>query len=106
MIWLAWYGLAAFGEIAGCFAFWAWLRLHKSPWWTLPAWPLWLCLHSPSRRSQQCGEGVCGVRRHLHSFFSRMALDRRGRSAGPLDVIGATVCLAGAGIILFGPRAS
>jgi small multidrug resistance family-3 protein len=33
---LAWYGLAAFAEIAGCFAFWAWLRLAKSPWWLVP----------------------------------------------------------------------
>jgi small multidrug resistance family-3 protein len=23
---------AAVAEIAGCFAFWAWLRLDKSPW--------------------------------------------------------------------------
>ena len=28
--------LAAFLEIAGCFAFWAWLRLGKSVLWTLP----------------------------------------------------------------------
>lgn len=33
---LLWYLLAAMGEIAGCFAFWAWLRLGKSPLWTLP----------------------------------------------------------------------
>ena len=33
---LLWYALAALGEIAGCFAFWAWLRLGKSPLWTLP----------------------------------------------------------------------
>jgi small multidrug resistance family-3 protein len=26
---------AAIAEIAGCFAFWAWLRLGKSPWWLL-----------------------------------------------------------------------
>jgi small multidrug resistance family-3 protein len=26
-----WYVVAAWGEIAGCFAFWAWLRLSKSP---------------------------------------------------------------------------
>jgi drug/metabolite transporter superfamily protein YnfA len=30
---IAWYGIAALGEIAGCFAFWAWLRMQKSPWW-------------------------------------------------------------------------
>ena len=33
---LLWYWLAAGGEIAGCFAFWAWLRLGKSPLWTAP----------------------------------------------------------------------
>ena len=33
---LLWYLLAAAGEIAGCFAFWAWLRLGKSPLWTVP----------------------------------------------------------------------
>ncbi len=27
---------AAIAEIAGCFAFWAWLRLGQSPWWLLP----------------------------------------------------------------------
>ena len=27
---------AAMAEIAGCFAFWAWLRLGASPWWLLP----------------------------------------------------------------------
>lgn len=26
---LLWYALAALAEIAGCFAFWAWLRLGK-----------------------------------------------------------------------------
>ena len=28
---------AALAEIAGCFAFWAWLRMGKSIWWLLPA---------------------------------------------------------------------
>jgi small multidrug resistance family-3 protein len=27
---------AAAAEIAGCFAFWAWLRLDKSPAWLIP----------------------------------------------------------------------
>ncbi|MGE5146401.1 MAG: hypothetical protein ACM3N5_06600, partial [Candidatus Eiseniibacteriota bacterium] len=30
------YFLAAAAEIGGCFAFWAWLRLGKSPWWLAP----------------------------------------------------------------------
>lgn len=30
------YFAAALAEIAGCFAFWAWLRLDRSPWWLVP----------------------------------------------------------------------
>jgi hypothetical protein len=30
------YAGAALAEIAGCFAFWAWLRLDKTPWWLVP----------------------------------------------------------------------
>jgi len=30
------YALAALAEIAGCFAFWAWLRLDRSPAWLVP----------------------------------------------------------------------
>jgi small multidrug resistance family-3 protein len=28
--------LAAFAEVAGCFAFWAYVRLDKSPFWLIP----------------------------------------------------------------------
>ena len=34
---------AALAEIAGCFAFWAWLRLDRSPIWLIPG-ALSLCL--------------------------------------------------------------
>ena len=30
------YPLAALAEIAGCFAFWAWLKLDRSPLWIAP----------------------------------------------------------------------
>lgn len=30
------YVVAAIAEIAGCFAFWAWLRLDKPAWWLAP----------------------------------------------------------------------
>ena len=33
---MLWYLVAAAGEIGGCFAFWAWLRMKKSPLWLLP----------------------------------------------------------------------
>ncbi|HTO41131.1 MAG TPA: hypothetical protein VL026_09170, partial [Rhizomicrobium sp.] len=34
---------AALAEIAGCFAFWAWLRLDRSPLWLVPG-AVSLCL--------------------------------------------------------------
>lgn len=33
---LAWYFVAALGEIGGRFAFWAWLRMQKMPLWAIP----------------------------------------------------------------------
>ncbi len=36
MSFVFWYCLAALGEIAGCFSFWAWLRQGKSIFWLLP----------------------------------------------------------------------
>lgn len=33
---LAIYCLAALGELSGCFAFWAWLRMHHSALWVIP----------------------------------------------------------------------
>jgi len=33
---LAVYCLAALGEISGCFAFWAWLRMQHSALWAIP----------------------------------------------------------------------
>ncbi len=30
------YLCAALAEIAGCFAFWAWLRMARSAWWLVP----------------------------------------------------------------------
>ena len=33
---LALYAAAAVAEIAGCFAFWVWLRQGGSAWWLLP----------------------------------------------------------------------
>lgn len=33
---LAFYAAAALAEICGCFSFWAWLRLGRSPVWLIP----------------------------------------------------------------------
>jgi small multidrug resistance family-3 protein len=36
---------AALAEIGGCFAFWAWLRMGKSPLWLAPGVVSLICSH-------------------------------------------------------------
>ena len=96
------------GEITGCFAFWAWLRLGKSPLWTLPgvvslvifalaltridaaaagrAYAAYGGIYPLSRRC--CG---CGLLRG--STPRPMGCDRRRG-----------ICFIGAAVILLGPR--
>ena len=100
------YAAAALAEIAGCFAFWAWLRLDKSPWWLVPgvaslalfAYLLTLVEAEHAGRAYAAYGGVYIVA----SILWLWTID--GAKPDRWDVIGAVVCLAGAGIILFGPR--
>lgn len=105
MTFLAYVG-AALAEIAGCFAFWAWLRLDKSPWWLAPgtaslvlfAYLLTLVDAEHAGRAYAAYGGVYITA----SLFWLWAIE--GARPDRWDVIGATVCLGGAAIILFGPR--
>ncbi|MGJ3648086.1 YnfA family protein [Sphingomonas sp. GlSt437] len=97
---------AALAEIAGCFAFWAWLHLGKSSWWLLPgmvslalfAWLLTLVDSAAAGRTYAAYGGVyiCA------SLVWLWAIE--GVRPDRWDVTGAAVCLIGAGIILLGPR--
>lgn len=100
------YGGAALAEIAGCFAFWAWLRLGASPWWLLPgmaslatfAWLLTLADSPAAGRAYAAYGGVyiCA------SLLWLWAIE--GLRPDRWDAIGAGLCLAGAALILWGPR--
>ena len=97
---------AALAEIAGCFAFWAWLRLGKSALWIAPG-ILSLCLFAyllTLPQSDQAGRSYAaygGV--YIASavawlwFAEDTKLDR-------WDLLGAAICLVGAAVIYFGPR--
>jgi small multidrug resistance family-3 protein len=97
---------AALAEIAGCFAFWAWLRLGKSPLWLIPgiaslclfAYVLTLVDAAHAGRTYAAYGGVyiaCAL------LWLRVA---EGVAPDRWDLIGAAICLAGAAVILFGPR--
>ena len=100
------YGLAALAEIAGCFAFWAWLRLAKPVWWLAPgmvslalfAWLLTLVPSEAAGRTYAAYGGVYIVASLLWLWLVE------GRLPDRWDITGALVCLAGGAIILFGPR--
>jgi len=100
------YVLAAFAEIAGCFSFWAWLRLGKSPLWLVPgmislAAFAWLLTRVDSEAAGRA-YAAYGAVYICASLGWLWAVE--GMRPDRWDFSGAAVCLAGAGIILLGPR--
>ncbi|OHD08847.1 YnfA family protein [Sphingopyxis sp. RIFCSPHIGHO2_12_FULL_65_19] len=99
---------AALAEIAGCFAFWAWLRMDKSVWWLAPgvaslalfAYLLTLVDADHAGRTYAAYGGVYIAAALIWLWAVEGAKPDRW------DLIGAAVCLGGAAIILFGPRGS
>lgn len=104
---LAAYIGAALAEIAGCFAFWAWLRLDKSVWWLAPgmaslalfAYLLTLADSAAAGRAYAAYGGI-------YIAVSLVWLwTVEGVRPDRWDLIGVSFCLLGAGIIIAGPRA-
>jgi small multidrug resistance family-3 protein len=101
------FALTALAEIAGCFAFWAWLRLDKSVLWLIPgtlsliafAWLLTYVESGAAGRTYAAYGGVYIVASLLWLWAVEGARPDRW------DLIGGAICLTGAAIILFGPRA-
>ena len=99
---------AALAEIAGCFAFWAWLRLDRSPWWIVPglaslalfAYLLTLVYAEHAGRTYAAYGGIYILSALLWLWLAE------GVRPDRWDLIGAAICLAGAAIILWGPRAA
>ena len=102
------YVAAAFAEIAGCFAFWAWLRQGQSVWWIAPgvaslalfAFLLTLVPTEAAGRAYAAYGGVYIAASLVWLWTVEKTTPDRW------DLLGAAVCLIGVGIILFGPRAA
>lgn len=100
------YLAAAVAEIAGCFAFWAWLRLDRPPLWLVPgiASP---CLFAhrltlveaehAARTYAACG----GIYIRSALLWQRIA---EGVRPDRSDVLGVAICLAGVALFLWGPK--
>lgn len=101
-----WFFLAALFEIAGCYAFWMWLRLGKSAWWVIPGL-LSLSLFAllltriEAAYAGRAYAAYGGI--YIIASLLWLAVVERTR---PLlsDWLGAAICLLGATIILLGPR--
>ena len=100
------YVLAAFAEIVGCFAFWAWLKSGASPLWLVPGlaslvvFALLLTL-IPTEAAGRAFAAYGGIY-IVASLVWMWAVE--GMRPDRFDAFGAAVCLTGAAIILLAPR--
>lgn len=100
------YALAALGEIAGCFAFWAWQRLDRSALWVLPgmaslaafAWLLTRIEISLAGRAYAAYGGIYIVASLVWLWAAE------GQWPDRWDGVGAALTLAGAAVILLAHR--
>ncbi|MEZ5997010.1 MAG: YnfA family protein [Hyphomonadaceae bacterium] len=105
---LVWFAVAALAEIAGCFAFWAWLRKDASVWWLLPGVASLILFALALTRVDAAHAGrAYAAYGGIYIVASLLWLWRmEGVRPDRWDLAGGTVCLVGAAIILLGPRAA
>ncbi|NHO33162.1 YnfA family protein [Acetobacter fallax] len=100
------YIAAALAEIGGCFSFWAWLRLSRSPLWLIPgcaslilfAWLLTLIDTAAAGRAYAAYGGIYIT---VALFWLWTAEGIRPDRA---DIAGVLLSLAGAAVILLAPH--
>ena len=100
------YALAALAEIAGCFSFWAWLKLDKPIWWLIPgmaslavfAWLLTLIDSTAAGRAYAAYGGIYIAAALVWLWIVE------GVRPDRWDMSGVALALAGTVIILAGPR--
>ncbi|CDX33803.1 conserved membrane hypothetical protein [Mesorhizobium plurifarium] len=100
------YTAAALAEIAGCFSFWAWWRLEKSPLWLVPglvslalfAFLLSLVGTDAAGRAYAAYGGI-----YIVASLGWLWLVE-GARPDRWDLAGAAICIVGASVILLAPR--
>ena len=106
MVSFTYYLLAATAEIAGCFAFWAWLRLGESVYWVLPGIVLLLVFALLLTRIESgfAGRAYAAYGGVYISASLVWLWTVEDKLPDRWDIFGAILCLIGAAFILLGPR--
>lgn len=102
------YALAAIAEIGGCFAFWAWLKLGRSPLWALPGVASLIVFALLLTRIDSAAAGRAYAAYGGIYILASMVWMRMVEGAKPdrWDLAGLCLCLAGAAVILWAPRSA
>lgn len=103
---LAVYVAAALAEIAGCFAFWAWLRNGQNVLWLIPgmgalALFAWLLTLAPAEHAGRAFAAYGGIYIAAALLWLWAA---EGRRPDGWDLAGGGLAVLGAALILFAPR--
>jgi len=97
---------AAITEIAGCFSFWAWVKLGKSYLWLIPgSLSLWSFAYLLTYvEAEYAGRAFAayGAVYILSSILWMWGVE--GNVPDRFDMLGVSICLVGASIILFASR--
>ena len=100
------YALAALLEIAGCFAFWAWLRAGRTALWTLPGLVslalFAMCLTRVDSEYAGRAFAAYGGLYIAASLLWLWAVEELRPDRW--DVSGTLICLVGAAVIVLAPR--
>jgi small multidrug resistance family-3 protein len=102
------YVVTDIAEIAGCYAFWVWLRLGKSPLWIVPglvalAAFAFLLTRIDTNFAGRAYAAYGGV--YIAASLGWLWFIE-GTRPDRWDLSGGFICLVGAAVILFGPRAA
>lgn len=102
------FAAAAVAEIAGCFAFWAWLRNGQSVLWLVPGLVslgvfAWLLTLAPSEYAGRSFAAYGGI--YIVASLGWLWL-AEGQRPDIWDAAGAVLAIAAASIILFAPRSA
>lgn len=99
------YAVAAVAEIAGCFAFWAWLRLDRSALWLIPGIAslvlfAWLLTRVDAGFAGRTYAAYGGI--YIAASVAWLWIVE-GQVPTRWDLVGAGLCLLGMGVILIPP---